>query len=115
MTTVPDAGESKDEARMKNRGRMVGEFLLIVIGVLVAFMVEAALDERQDDALRDEYYSRVRADVEADKLAVARVVSRRERNALGTVRSSLYGIESSLWCNRRDVSQDGDAQAIEVV
>jgi hypothetical protein len=70
VATVQDTSGAKDEARMKVRGRMVGEFLLIVIGVLVALMVEAALDERQDDALRDEYYSRVRADIEADKLAV---------------------------------------------
>ena len=55
---------------MKDRGRMVGEFFLIVTGVLVALMVEAGLDERQDDALRDEYYSRVQIDVAADKLAV---------------------------------------------
>jgi len=52
---------------MNKRGRMIGEFVLIVIGVLVALMVEAALDERQDDKLRDEYFSRIQSDIEADK------------------------------------------------
>ena len=55
---------------MKDRGRMVGEFFLIVTGVLVALMVESALEDRKNDALRDEYFSRVQADVAADKLAV---------------------------------------------
>jgi len=35
---------------------MIGEFVLIVVGVLVALMVEATLDERQDNELRDEYF-----------------------------------------------------------
>ena len=46
------------------------EFVLIVVGVLVALMVEAALDERQDAKLRDEYFSRIRSDIEADKKAL---------------------------------------------
>jgi len=54
---------------MKKRGRIIGEFFLIVVGVLVALMVETALDERQDDILRDEYYSRIQADIESDKRA----------------------------------------------
>ena len=52
---------------MNKRGRMIGEFVLIVVGVLVALMVEATLDERQDDKLRDEYFSRIQSDIEADK------------------------------------------------
>ena len=48
---------------------MFGEFVLIVVGVLVALMVETALEERNDDELRDEYYSRLKIDIEADKQA----------------------------------------------
>lgn len=49
---------------------MIGEFLLIVVGVLVALTVETALDERQDDNLRDEYVSRIATDIAADKQAI---------------------------------------------
>lgn len=55
---------------MNRRGRIIGEFFLIVIGVLVALAVETALDERQDDSLRDEYLARIAADVAADKLSI---------------------------------------------
>jgi hypothetical protein len=55
---------------MKKSGRIVGEFLLIVIGVLVALAVETALDEREDANLRDEYISRIRADVASDKQSI---------------------------------------------
>jgi len=55
---------------MNRRGRMIGEFFLIVVGVLVALMVEAALEERQDNKLRDEYFSRIQNDIEADKKAL---------------------------------------------
>ena len=52
---------------MRKSGRVIGEFLLIVTGVLVALAVETALEERADDNLRDEYISRIKADVAADK------------------------------------------------
>lgn len=55
---------------MKKRGQIIGEFLLIVIGVLVALAVETALDDREDAELRDEYVSRIRADVAADEQAI---------------------------------------------
>ena len=55
---------------MNKRGRMIGEFFLIVVGVLVALMVEATLEERQDNKLRDEYFSRIQNDIEADKKAL---------------------------------------------
>ena len=55
---------------MNRRGRMIGEFLLIVVGVLVALAVETALDERQDDNLRDEYISRIAADISGDKQGI---------------------------------------------
>jgi hypothetical protein len=37
---------------MNKRNRMIGEFVLIVAGVLVALMVEAGLESRKDDNLR---------------------------------------------------------------
>jgi hypothetical protein len=48
---------------------MFGEFALIVVGVLVALMVETALEERHDGELRDEYYARLGADIATDKQA----------------------------------------------
>ena len=55
---------------MKQSTKLVGEFFLIVIGVLVALAVETALDSRQDDNLRDEYIARIKQDIESDKRAV---------------------------------------------
>ncbi len=55
---------------MNKRGRILGEFLLIVTGVLVALAVETALEERADDNLRSEYISRIKADIAADKQGI---------------------------------------------
>ncbi len=55
---------------MKNNTRLVGEFFLIVIGVLVALAVETALENRKDDQLRDEYLVRIENDVSSDKEAI---------------------------------------------
>lgn len=57
---------------MKKNARLLGEFVLIVVGVLVALAVETALDDRKDGQLRDEYLSRLRDDIELDKLAIDR-------------------------------------------
>lgn len=57
---------------MKKNTRLFGEFLLIVVGVLVALAVETALENRKDGHLRDEYLSRLRADIELDRLAIER-------------------------------------------
>ena len=54
---------------MKTNTRLVGEFFLIVIGVLVALAVEATLENRQDDKLRDEYIARIQHDMEGDTRA----------------------------------------------
>lgn len=54
---------------MNKRGIMFGEFFLIVIGVLVALMLETALEDRNNGALRDEYYARLLAELEIDKQA----------------------------------------------
>ena len=56
---------------MKQQTKLVGEFVLIVVGVLVALAVETALEDRHDAGLRDEYIARIKADVEADKRAIA--------------------------------------------
>jgi len=55
---------------MKQNTRLFGEFFLIVIGVLVALAVEAALESRKDDQLRDEYLLRVENDVSSDRQAI---------------------------------------------
>ena len=55
---------------MKTNTRLVGEFFLIVIGVLVALMVETALESRKDDSLSDEYIARIKNDIAADKEAI---------------------------------------------
>ena len=55
---------------MDRPGRMIGEFVLIVVGVLVALMVEAGLESRKDDQLRDEYLSRIKMDLQSDKTAL---------------------------------------------
>jgi hypothetical protein len=59
---------------MKNNTRLVGEFFLIVIGVLVALAVETALENRKDDQLRDEYLARIENDVSSDKEAIEKRV-----------------------------------------
>ncbi|MCH8158940.1 MAG: hypothetical protein IIA08_03605 [Proteobacteria bacterium] len=55
---------------MNQRGKMIGEFFLIVTGVLVALMVETAFEDRQDANLRDEYIARIQSDIESDKQAI---------------------------------------------
>ena len=50
---------------MKQQTKLVGEFVLIVVGVLVALAVESALEDRADDKLRDQYLSRLWLDSDA--------------------------------------------------
>ncbi|MEP4148255.1 MAG: hypothetical protein ABJL54_13635 [Halioglobus sp.] len=54
---------------MHSRGKIFGEFLLIVIGVLAALMLEALMSERHDKSLEAEYLSRLESDITKDKLA----------------------------------------------
>ncbi len=49
------------------RGRIVGEFFLVVLGVLAALMVDAWIEQRHDDNLRQEYLARLTDDLEADQ------------------------------------------------
>jgi hypothetical protein len=55
---------------MKSNARLIGEFFLIVVGVLVALAVEAALENRKDDQLRDEYLVRIENDISLDRQAI---------------------------------------------
>ena len=58
---------------MKNampRGRIVGEFILIALGVLAAMMVDTWIEARNDDNLREEYESRLLRDLKADQEAL---------------------------------------------
>lgn len=48
------------------RSQFVGEFALIVVGVLVALMVDSWIAGRNDEALRQEYVSRLTDDIRAD-------------------------------------------------
>jgi hypothetical protein len=49
------------------RGRVVGEFFLVVLGVLAALMVDTWIEQRNDDNLRQEYLARLADDLEADR------------------------------------------------
>ena len=49
------------------RGRIVGEFFLVVLGVLTALMVDTWIEQRNDDKLRQEYLARLTGDLEADR------------------------------------------------
>jgi len=49
------------------RGRIVGEFFLVVLGVLAALMVDTWIEQRNDDNLRQEYLARLTDDLEADR------------------------------------------------
>jgi hypothetical protein len=55
---------------VKPRAVLIGEFFLIVLGVLVALGVETALKSRDDATLREEYLSRIYQDIEADRQAI---------------------------------------------
>jgi len=55
---------------MKKRTKLIGEFVLVVVGVLVALAVESALEDRTDDRLRAQYLSRLIQDLESDKAAL---------------------------------------------
>lgn len=52
---------------MKNRRRVVGEFVLIVVGVFAALTLETMMSERHDGELRAEYLSRIKADITTDR------------------------------------------------
>ncbi len=54
---------------MKNRRRTVGEFVLIVVGVFVALLLDTMMSGRHDGELRLEYLLRIEADINADKQA----------------------------------------------
>ncbi|MBT8100305.1 MAG: hypothetical protein KJO82_11165, partial [Gammaproteobacteria bacterium] len=55
-------------ARWLPRGPLVGEFIMVVLGVLFALMVDSWLTDRADDKLRDEYLARLIDDLKTDRL-----------------------------------------------
>ena len=50
----------------QGRGKLVAEFLLIVIGVLAALAADTAFEERRDNELKEEYLARLEADLRTD-------------------------------------------------
>ena len=54
---------------LKNRRRTVGEFVLIVVGVFVALLLDTMMSERHDGELGLEYLVRLEADINSDKQA----------------------------------------------
>jgi len=55
---------------VKQKTKLIGEFFLVVVGVLVALAVESALEDRADDKLRDQYLTRLTLDLEGDRKAL---------------------------------------------
>jgi hypothetical protein len=55
---------------MTERGKLAAEFVLIIVGVLIALAVDTMFKEREDDKLRAEYIARIRQDIESDKQAL---------------------------------------------
>ena len=49
------------------RGRIVGEFFLVVLGVLAALMVDTWIEQRNDDNLQQKYLERLADDLGADR------------------------------------------------
>jgi hypothetical protein len=54
----------------RSTGRLVAEFFLIVLGVLVALAADTAFENRRDNDLRDKYLSRIASDLLIDSTAI---------------------------------------------
>jgi hypothetical protein len=79
-----------DKSRVVPVGKLFGEFVLIVLGVLMALMVDTGIEQRSDDNLRQEYISRLTADIEADRLNLDRRIA-----FFKSVRS--FGLQTLAW------------------
>ncbi len=55
---------------MGQNTKLFVEFVLVVVGVLFALMIEGILDDRQDESERDAYVERLTADIVSDKLSI---------------------------------------------
>jgi hypothetical protein len=55
---------------MTAKGKLAAEFVLIVVGVLIALAVDTAFKDREDDELRAEYVGRIQQDIETDRRAL---------------------------------------------
>jgi hypothetical protein len=56
-----------NKTRVAPIGKLFGEFVLIVLGVLMALMVDTGIEQRSDDKLGQEYISRLTVDIESDR------------------------------------------------
>lgn len=57
---------------MQRISTITAEFILIVVGVLVALMIDNAVEERHDDELREAYLLRLQDDFAFDQQAIRR-------------------------------------------
>ena len=89
---------------MENRKRVLGEFVLIVLGVLTALGAEEWVSNRRDAVLAEEYRTRLRAELTED----ARALHRRAE-FFGTVGS--YGRETLRWL---ETDEPGDERTLLV-
>lgn len=80
---------------MKDRGRLATEFILIVLGVLVALMVDAWLESRRDSELRQEYLTRLADDISVD-------VSNLDQRILFFRQVAIYGMDTIAWIKSDD-------------
>ncbi len=55
---------------MTEKGKLAAEFVLIIVGVLIALAVDTAFKSREDDSLRAEYIVRLEQDIRSDRQAL---------------------------------------------
>jgi len=55
---------------LRDKGKLVAEFLLIVVGVLAALAADTAFENRRDNELKEEYLARIEADLQSDREAI---------------------------------------------
>jgi hypothetical protein len=84
--------------RKKHSAKWIGEFLVIVVGVLVALAVDDWVQDRSDRKLEVHLLERLAEDLVADAadLAIAQVQVARRQWLFDTVASALAGVTPSL-------------------
>lgn len=87
---------------MEKRRRVLGEFVLIVLGVLTALGAEEFMSDRRDAVLAEEYRTRLRSELTEDSRALQRraeffrLVADRGRETLRWLESDEPGTEETL-------------------
>ena len=61
--------------RWRGPGRIVGEFLIIVVGVLVALTADSWSERRSESRLADTYVEQLRSDIGQNQTLVAEALS----------------------------------------